>query len=84
MELYSLLSEAVNDHASDIFIIAGRPFSYKKNDDFVKFTNRLMPADTSKLIQEIYQIASDRDMQRFLTHGDDDFSFTIPGLARFR
>lgn len=84
MELIPLLTHAVNDQASDIFIIAGRPFSYKKNDTILKFTEKLTPADTDSLIQEIYRLASERDMQHFLKHGDDDFSFTLSGLARFR
>ncbi|MBQ7841077.1 MAG: PilT/PilU family type 4a pilus ATPase [Lachnospiraceae bacterium] len=84
MELINLLTDAVNDHASDIFIVAGRPYSYKKNGEIVKYSDRLMPDDTNRLIQEIYRLASNREMQYFLQHGDDDFSFALPGLARFR
>ena len=43
-----------------------------------------MPADTEQLIREIYHLANNRNFQRFLDQGDDDFSFAIPGLSRFR
>ena len=29
-------------------------------------------------------MAGDRDMMNLLVHGDDDFSFAIPGVSRFR
>jgi len=42
-----------------------------------------MPADTKELIDEIYALA-DRSKEAYLRDGDDDFSFAIRGLARFR
>ncbi len=84
MELIPLLTDAVNDQASDIFIVAGRAFSYKKNGVVIRMYDRLMPKDTGALIQEIYDLAGKRDISRFQEHGDDDFSFALPGLARFR
>lgn len=84
MELIPLLTDAVCDQASDIFIVAGRAFSYKKNGTVIQSGERLMPGDTSELIHAIYELASHTDIQDFLKHGDDDFSFALPGLARFR
>ena len=43
-----------------------------------------MPADTEILLRQIYQISNNRNFDRFLEIGDDDFSFSIPGLSRFR
>ena len=43
-----------------------------------------MPDQTELLIREIYQMAAGRDISRFLKRGDDDFSFAVPGLSRFR
>ena len=37
-----------------------------------------------KIIREIYEKALDRDIDQLLKTGDDDFSFAIPGLSRFR
>ncbi|MBO5666881.1 MAG: PilT/PilU family type 4a pilus ATPase, partial [Firmicutes bacterium] len=36
-----------------------------------------------RLIKEIYERA-DRSMEEYMQTGDDDFSFAVPGLARFR
>lgn len=40
------LSFATEHHASDIFIIAGRPLSFKINGKLSIYGERLMPADT--------------------------------------
>ena len=43
-----------------------------------------MPDDTDRLIHQIYSMAGNRNIDPFLQTGDDDFSFSIPGLSRFR
>lgn len=45
---------------------------------------RLLPDDTAAFLKEIYELADNRDMRSLLSHGDDDFSFAIPGVSRFR
>lgn len=45
---------------------------------------RMMPQDTEEMIREIYKMAADRNIDKLLKTGDDDFSFAIPGLSRFR
>lgn len=78
------LEQAVKDGASDIFIIAGGPVSEKLDGRLKKLDEeRLLPLDTRSLITEIYETA-ERDMSHYLSCGDDDFSFAVPGLARFR
>ena len=42
-----------------------------------------MPRDTEQLLREIYALA-ERPMDQLLQTGDDDFSFPIPGVSRFR
>jgi len=44
----------------------------------------LKPADTRQIIADIYKLARERDMSALETIGDDDFSFTIIGVGRFR
>lgn len=44
---------------------------------------KIMPAQGEELIRGIYELAQ-RDMGDYLRTGDDDFSFSVPGLARFR
>ena len=78
------LSYATDNHASDIFIIAGRPLSVKIDGKMSIFGERLMPEDTDRLIHQIYSMAGNRNIDPFLQTGDDDFSFSIPGLSRFR
>ena len=84
MDLVKLLTDAVADNASDVFIVAGRPFSYKKNNTVVEVAERLMPENTNALVNIIYELAGGRDISNFLHHGDDDFSFALRGVARFR
>ena len=84
LDLMELLHQVVADEASDLFLVAGGP-ACEKIDGHVRRLNedRLMPADTEALLRAIYQRA-DRAMDHYLAAGDDDFSFAVPGLARFR
>lgn len=85
MSIVDQLSKIVDDGASDIFIVAGLPLSYKAHGQIVNYgEDKLMPADTAQLITEIYQLATNRDMSRLNKCGDDDFSFALRGVARFR
>ena len=71
--------------ASDLFIIAGRPLSYRLNDQVVQDdSERLLPDDTRQLIEDIYHLAGERDMDTLNQTGDDDFSYALPGISRFR
>lgn len=78
------LSQAAEQHASDIFIIAGRPLSIKTDGHLSTYGDRLMPEQTNEILEVIYQMANNRDISRLQNTGDDDFSFSIPGLSRFR
>ncbi len=85
MNLTMLLERAVNEHASDVFIVAGLPASYRKNRTLVHVDDhRLMPDETADFLKEVYHLSQDRDMKLLYETGDDDFSFAIPGLSRFR
>jgi twitching motility protein PilT len=66
-------------------MISGRPLSCKIDGLITEFDDeRLLPDDTEALLKEIYLISSERDISRLLDGGDDDFSFSLPGVARFR
>lgn len=85
MNIESILQQAVKDQASDIFIIAGRPVSIRKNGTICSMNDkRLLPADTEALISQLYALAEDRVLAPLYNSGDDDFSFSIKGLSRFR
>ena len=83
MPLLDILQEAVRQEASDVLIIAGLPVSYKVHGRIDRVGERLLPDATGALAEELYALAK-RSMDRFLETGDDDFSFAIPGLSRFR
>jgi twitching motility protein PilT len=85
MVLDELLRKAAYDNASDIYMISGRPISYKVNGVILEMDDeRLIPADTAGLLEEIYMLASERNISKLKDHGDDDFSFSLAGVARFR
>jgi len=82
--LIDLLKKAVEDQASDIFLVAGGCASQKVEGHICAMNDeRLLPPDTEKLINEIYSMAK-RSMDSYKEKGDDDFSFSVPALARFR
>ncbi len=84
MQVTEFLKHAVEDAASDLFILAGSPVLEKKDRHIVALTEKhLLPADTKQLIAEIYSMAN-RGMENYERTGDDDFSFAVGGLARFR
>ena len=75
---------ATEHQASDVFFVAGKNPCEKLEGRIVPMSEeRLLPAHTEQMIRGIYETAG-RSMERFLQLGDDDFSFAVPGLARFR
>lgn len=83
-DLKHYLELAVQDGASDLFIVAGGPVCCKVEGKILPLSEgRVLPDDTAALIQEIYALAG-REEGGYLKAGDDDFSFALPGLARFR
>lgn len=84
VELVEYLKQAVADRASDLFIVAGGVVSEKAEGRLRPIgTEKVFPPETEHLISEIYKLAN-RPMDRYQAAGDDDFSFAVPGLARFR
>ncbi len=85
MELLELLQEVAQLNVSDIFLIAGRPLCVKRNERIQNQSeDRLTPEQTEQMIKRIYQLANRQSMDRLLLKGDDDFSFSLKGIARFR
>ena len=80
----SYLRQAVEDAASDVFFVAGKTPCEKVEGHLRPLDeNRLLPGDTEQILTEIYQAAG-RSMEHFQARWDDDFSFALPSLARFR
>ena len=85
MDIVDILSKAIEHQASDILLIAGLPITFKGNGQIIRLEGeRLLPDTCSDLIADIYKLAGDRDMETILKEGDDDFSFSLPQLCRFR
>ncbi len=84
MDLMEYLKRAVADKASDLFIVAGGPVSEKLEKRITSISaERIFPRETEELIRQVYSVAK-RPMDRYMEEGDDDFSFSVPSLARFR
>ena len=84
MDVRKILEEATKREASDIFIIAGRPLTYKSKGAMNTLDDqRMEPKDTFQFVSAIYTLA-ERNIDDFDRTGDDDFSFAIPGVSRFR
>ena len=82
--MIELLKKAVEMGGSDVFIMPGAGATVKVNNDLINLTDgRLMPADTEQLIRQMYELAH-RDMALLDREGDDDFSFAIVNVSRFR
>lgn len=83
-QLYDFLREAAQRNVSGVYIIPGSPLSILENGRTYQIGERLMPADTEQLIREAYTIAQRETDEKLFSHGDDNFSFTLPGVSRFR
>lgn len=82
--LQDILKQAILKGASDIFLIAGLPVTCKVKGAQDRMGGDIMkPASIEPVIDEIYTAA--RREKTILDKGlDDDFSFSVPELGRFR
>ncbi|MDO4566976.1 MAG: PilT/PilU family type 4a pilus ATPase [Oscillospiraceae bacterium] len=86
MKIPEILASSIEQNASDIFIIAGLPLTFKieGRQRRMEELGPLKPESTRELISAIYDYAS-RDMSALNSHDlDDDFSFSVAGVGRFR
>ena len=98
VNIISYLTDAVKKYkASDVFIIAGREVSFRVNDQVMTRSElekayseksepdegAIVPKMAEDLVNQIYEIAG-RDITKYKTYGDDDFSFAIKDISRFR
>ncbi len=84
MELKEYLRIASERDASDVFVLPGAAVSAKIRGEIVPVAGEvLMPDDTKELVKQAYALAG-RDIKRLEKEGDDDFSFPLAGVSRFR
>lgn len=97
LDAKKMMEKAVARNCADVFIVAGNSVTMRVNGAIEKLemadvtteddTDRkpfLMPNDTEELIKQFYAMAGNRSMEKLMKTGDDDFSFAIPGVSRFR
>ncbi|MCI9224747.1 MULTISPECIES: type IV pilus twitching motility protein PilT [unclassified Acutalibacter] len=84
MDIQDVLVQAMEWSASDIFLVAGLPVTLKcKGHQQRVGEGILMPEHTQALINQIYRF-SGREQTRLTQGKDDDFSFAVRGMGRFR
>ena len=83
MDVLEFFRRAVDDGASDLFLLAGSPAMEKVAGQLRPIDSEaLYMDDMDNLMRQVYSQAN-RSMAEF-DKGDDDFSFAVPGVARFR
>lgn len=83
MNILDILKAAIEMDAADIFLVAGLPVTFKVKGHQQRFSERMMPEVIDQLVDQIYQV-SKRDRTHLEEGIDDDFSFAVAGLGRFR
>ncbi|HBC57809.1 MAG TPA: twitching motility protein PilT [Gammaproteobacteria bacterium] len=82
MDITELLSFAVKNNASDVHLSAGLPPMIRIDGDIRRIN---MPELSHKDVHGlIYDIMNDKQRKDYEEFFETDFSFEIPGLARFR
>ncbi|MBW9265713.1 MAG: type IV pilus twitching motility protein PilT [Candidatus Thiodiazotropha endolucinida] len=82
MDIAELLAFSVKHNASDLHISAGLPPMIRVDGDIRRIN---VPALEHKVVHAlVYDIMNDKQRKDFEEFLENDFSFEIPGLARFR
>lgn len=85
MDIVQILTDAVNNGSSDIFIVSGAALSCKINGVMRRMNdNILMPEDTKNLVFQIFDLSNINQDGSAPLNNELDFSFSIPKLGRFR
>ena len=83
-EIHDILLAAIERGGSDVFIIPGSCVRLKVAGEVWPLMDvTLKPDDTRRLIRQVYEL-DQREMDRLTQQGDDDFSFSVSGVGRFR
>ena len=82
MDLTELLAFVVKNKASDLHLSSGLPPMIRVHGDVRRIN--LPPLDHTEVHAMVYDIMNDSQRKQFDEHLECDFSFDLPGLARFR
>ena len=84
MDIQEILQKAVAAGASDLFLVAGLPVTFKCDGKQERLPGDIMKPDPIRgIVDEIYAM-SGRERTNLERGVDDDFSFAVPQLGRFR
>jgi twitching motility protein PilT len=82
MDITELLAFSAKQGASDLHLSAGLPPMIRVDGDVRRIN--LPPLDAKEVQELIYDIMNDKQRQTFEEYLETDFSFEVPGVARFR
>ena len=82
MDIAELLAFGVKNNASDLHLSAGLPPMIRVDGDVRRIN--VPPLDHKTVHAMVYDIMSDKQRKDYEEFYEVDFSFEIPGLARFR
>lgn len=83
MDIKELLKYTAENKGSDLHISAGEPPRVRINGDMAPVDgNPVMSADQARA--SIYEIMTEEQIKEFESRLECDFSFELPGVARFR
>ena len=82
--LDEILRKALQFHGSDVFVVPGSQIMTKSSGKMIPITEeKALPNDIAILVDRAYELAR-RDRETLREEGDDDFSFAVRDLSRFR
>jgi len=87
IDVMEILRSAVECEASDVFFVAGAPYSFRISGSIVtKGEARLMPDDLTGIVEKFYELQAQSSKEALSFDGirDADFSFSVSRLGRFR
>ena len=82
MDITELLAFSAKQGASDLHLSAGLPPMIRVDGDVRRIN--LPPLEHKQVIALIYEIMNDKQRKDFEEFLETDFSFEVPGIARFR
>lgn len=84
MEIEAILRRAIDCGASDIFVAAGLPLTFKIKGEQQRTGQPYTPADSGAFAAALYRLAGRESYCVDGSRMDDDFSCSLSGIGRFR
>lgn len=82
MDITELLAFSAKENASDLHLSAGLPPMIRVDGDIKRIN--LPPMDHKEVHSLVYEIMNDKQRKDYEEFLETDFSFEVPGVARFR